>query len=77
MPEPKPPVVEPGSIDELVRVTVLALRYQGIPQGTLVHDLGAQGLTPARIGELLDAKANTVSQQKRRARPPWPPTGTK
>jgi hypothetical protein len=35
------PAVEPGSIDELVRIIALALRYQGAPQGALVHDLSA------------------------------------
>jgi hypothetical protein len=67
------PAVEPGSIDELVRVIALALRYQGAPQGTMVHDLSKLGLAPARIAELLGTTANTVSQQKRKARPAWPP----
>lgn len=66
-------LVEPGSIDELVRVMMLQLRYQGAPQGALVHDLSRLGLTPTRIGELLDTSANTVSQQKRKKRPAWPP----
>jgi hypothetical protein len=69
----KTPAVAPGSIDELVRIIVLALRYQGAPQGTMVHDLSKLGLEPARIAELLATTANTVSQQKRKARPVWPP----
>lgn len=68
------PAVEPGSIDELVRIITLALRYQGAPQGTMVHDLSKLGLAPARIAELLGTTANTVSQQKRKNRPAWPPT---
>jgi hypothetical protein len=66
------PAVEPGSIDELVRMIALQLRYQGAPQGSLVHDMSKLGLTPARIAELLGTTANTVSQQKRKARPAWP-----
>jgi hypothetical protein len=65
--------IEPGSIDELARVMVLHLRYQGAPQGALVHDLSGLGLTPTRTGELLGTSANTVSQQKRKKRPDWPP----
>jgi hypothetical protein len=68
----KPPEIEPGSIDELVRVLVLQIRYQGALQGALVHDLSALGLAPSRIAELLDTSANTVSQQKRKKRPEWP-----
>jgi hypothetical protein len=64
--------VEPGSIDELVRVAVLFLKYQGAPQGALVHDLTTAGLEPSRIAELLGTTANTVSQQKRKKRPKWP-----
>ena len=41
--------VEPGSVDELTRIFSLALRYQGIPQGVLVHDL-SEG--PRRFSEL-------------------------
>ena len=67
------PTVEPGSIDELVRVLALALRYQGVPQGTLVHDLSKAGLAPTRIAQLLGAKPGTVSQQKNEKRPAWPP----
>jgi hypothetical protein len=67
------PKVEPGSIDELVCVLVLQLRYSGAPQGALAHDLSALGLSPSRIAELLDTSANTVSQQKRKKRPQWPP----
>jgi hypothetical protein len=52
---------------------VLQIRYQGAPQGALVHDLSALGLTPTRVAELLDTSANTVSQQKRKKRPEWPP----
>jgi predicted transcriptional regulator len=39
----------------------------------MVHDLSKLGLAPARIAELLGTTANTVSQQKRKARPAWPP----
>ena len=66
------PVVEPGSVDELIRVLALALRYSGAPQGALVHDLSKLGLTPARIAQLLSTTPNTVSQQKRQKRPAWP-----
>jgi hypothetical protein len=66
-------VVEPGSVDELVRVLALALRYQGVPQGVLVHDLTDAGLAPSRIAVLLGTTPNTVSQQKRQKRPKWPP----
>lgn len=65
--------VQPGSVDELVRVLTLQLRYQGAPQGALVHDLSDLGLTPARIADLLGTTRNTVSQQKRGKRPDWPP----
>jgi len=44
--------VEPGTVDELTRVTALALRYQGIPMGVLVHDLSDAGLPPGRIATL-------------------------
>ncbi|MFL5833457.1 MAG: hypothetical protein ACJ76B_05715 [Solirubrobacterales bacterium] len=64
--------VEPGTIDELVRIIVLQLRYAGAPQGTLVHDLSKLGLEPARIAQLLGAKASTVRQQKTEKRPTWP-----
>lgn len=66
------PEVEPGSVDELVRVVALALKYQGVPQGVLVHDLSDAGLAPARIALLLGTTPNTVSQQKRAKRPKWP-----
>jgi hypothetical protein len=65
--------VAPGSVDELARVLLLQIRYQGVPQGTLVHDLSKLGLGPARIAELLGAKAATVRQQKTQKRPVWPP----
>jgi hypothetical protein len=68
-------VVEPGSIDELTRVLTLSLRYQGVPQGTLVHDLSKAGLLPARIASLILTTPNTVSQQKRKKRPEWPVRG--
>jgi hypothetical protein len=68
-----PPEVEPGSVNELVHVMTLALKYQGVPQGTLVHDLSDAGLAPGRIASLLGTTPNTVSQQKRQKRPPWPP----
>jgi hypothetical protein len=64
--------VEPGSIDELTRIIALSLRYRDIPQGVLVHDLSKAGFGPSRIAELLGTTANTVNQQKRRARPKWP-----
>ncbi len=63
---------EPGSVDELVRIAALFLKYQDIPQGVLVHDLSDAGLTPARIASLLGTTSNTVSQQKRATRPKWP-----
>jgi hypothetical protein len=69
----KEPTVEPGSMDELVRILALGFRYQGVPQGTLVHDLSKAGLTPSRIAQLLCTKPGTVSQQKNEKRPPWPP----
>jgi hypothetical protein len=65
---------EPGSIDELVRVAVLFLKYQRAPQGAMVHDLTAAGLAPTRIAELLGTTPNTFSQQKREKRPKWPVT---
>ena len=68
-----PAEVEAGSVDELVHVMALVLKYQGVPQGTLVHDLSDAGLAPGRIASLLGATPNTVSQQKRKKRPPWPP----
>jgi hypothetical protein len=71
--EDAPPTVQPGSIDELVHVVVLFLKYQGIPQGVLVHDLSKVGLTPARIASLILTTPNTVSQRKREKRPEWPP----
>jgi hypothetical protein len=68
--------VEPGTVDELVRIMALDLRYRGIPQVVLVHDLSGLGFAPARIAELLGTTPNTVSQQKRAARPKWSPTGS-
>ena len=65
--------VEPGSVDELTRIVVLALRYQGVPQGTLVHDLTDLGVPVGRIATLLKKPGNTISQQKRQKRPEWPP----
>jgi hypothetical protein len=65
--------VEPGSVDELTRVIALTLRYQGIPMGTLVHDLSDAGLAPARIATLLNTTSASVSQQKYAKRPVWPP----
>ncbi len=64
--------VEPGTVDELVRMLAITLRYQGIPQGALVHDLSDAGFTPTRIALLLGTTPNTVSQQKRAKRPKWP-----
>ncbi len=66
--------VAAGSIDELVRIMALFLKYQGAPQGALVHDLTKAGLGPARIATLILTTPNTVSQQKRKKRPEWPPT---
>ncbi|MGZ6609350.1 MAG: hypothetical protein ACXVFI_20050, partial [Solirubrobacteraceae bacterium] len=63
---------EPGSVDELTRIIVLALRYQGIPQGVLVHDFSDAGVPVGRIAALLNTTPNTVSQQKRSKRPLWP-----
>jgi len=74
-PKAKAVAVEPGSVDELVRVTLLGFRYEGAPQGALVHDLSKIGLEPARIAELLGAKAATVRQQKAEKRPVWPQKG--
>jgi hypothetical protein len=77
MPTKKPtakPPVEPGSIDELARIAVLFLKYQGAPQGALVHDLSDANLSPGRIAELIGTTPNTVSQQKLRKRPKWPAT---
>lgn len=68
----KPSEIEPGSIDELTRIIALALKYQGIPQGVLVHDLSKAGFQPGRIAALLNTTSNTVSQQKREKRPQWP-----
>lgn len=70
--EKSTPAVQPGSLDEIARILVLQLRYQGAPQGALVHDLSKLGLAPARIAELLGAKAATVRQQKTEKRPAWP-----
>lgn len=64
--------VEPGSIDELSRIAILYLKYQGAPLGSLVHDLTAAGFFVGRIAELVQTTPNTVSQMKRRARPKWP-----
>lgn len=65
-------VVEPGSVDELARVLVLALRYTGAPQGALVHDLSSLGLHATRIAELLGATGASVRAQKSQKRPDWP-----
>jgi hypothetical protein len=63
---------EPGSVDELTRVIALALRYQGMPQGVLVHDFSDAGIPVGRVATLLNTTPNTVSQQKRAKRPQWP-----
>ena len=68
--------LEVGGVDELVWLIALDLRYRGIPQGVLVHDLSGLGFSPSRIAELLGTTSNTVSQQKRSARPKWSPTGS-
>ena len=60
--------VEPGSIDEMTRVIVLALRYK-VPQAVLIHDLSKAGLGPKRVAELLGTTAQTVSVTKARKRP--------
>ncbi len=62
-----------GSVDELAHLLALSLRYQGVPQRVLVHDLTKAGLTPGRIASLILTTPNTVSQQKRKKRPEWPP----
>lgn len=64
--------VAPGSVDELTRVLLLALRYTGAPQGALVHDLAKLGIQPTRIADLLGASADSVRAQKRQRRPEWP-----
>jgi len=64
--------VEPGSIDELVRVLALTLRYSDVPQGVLVHDMVRAGWGPTRIADLLGTTPNTVNQQRRRKPPKWP-----
>jgi hypothetical protein len=66
------PEVELGSVDELTRVLALTLKYQGIPQGVLVHDMSTAGMSPTRIAVLLGTTPNTVSQAKRAKRPKWP-----
>lgn len=63
--------VQPGSVDELTRIVALHMRYQGIPQGVLVHDMSDAGIPVGRIAKLLNTTPNTVSQQKRKARPKW------
>ena len=67
------PAVEPGSNDELAHLLALFLKYQGVPQVILVHDLTKAGLAPSRIASLILTTSNTVSQQKREKRPVWPP----
>ena len=64
--------VQPGSIDELAHILALQLKYLGVPQVVLVHDLSKAGLQPNRIASLLLTTPNTVSQQKREKRPVWP-----
>jgi hypothetical protein len=64
--------VEPASIDELARLLALFLKYQGAPQGALVHDLTTAGFSVSRIAELIQTTPNAVSQAKRQARPKWP-----
>jgi hypothetical protein len=64
--------VESESVDELARIMVLFLKYQGAPQGALVHDLSNAGLAPGWIADLIHTSPNTVSQQKRKKRPKWP-----
>jgi hypothetical protein len=64
--------VEAGSLDELIRIAALALRYQGAPKAVIAHDLSKAGLPPARIADLIDSTSNAVSQYKRAPRPEWP-----
>ena len=71
--EAEPTVVQPGSIDELTHIMALLMKYQGVPQRVLVHDLSKAGLTPTRIAALILTTPNTVSQEKRQKRPDWPP----
>jgi predicted transcriptional regulator len=51
----------------------MSLKYQGIPQVVLVHDLTKAGMAPKRIADLLGTTNNSVSQAKRQKRPKWPP----
>jgi hypothetical protein len=67
------PGVVQGSTDELAHLLALFLKYQGVPQRVLVHDLTKAGLTPTRIASLILTTPNTVSQEKRAKRPVWPP----
>lgn len=64
--------VVPGSVDELTRMLALWFKYQGVPQVVLVHDLTGAGIPVSRVARLLGTSPNTVSQQKRAARPKWP-----
>lgn len=68
----KRPEVEAGSVDELVRVIALTLRYSDVPQGVLIHDMVKAGWGPTRIADLLGTTPNTVNQQRRAKRPKWP-----
>jgi hypothetical protein len=65
--------LQPASIDELAHLLTLFMKYQGVPQVVLVHDLTKAGLMPGRIASLILTTRNTVSQQKREKRPEWPP----
>ena len=67
------PRLEPGSVDELTHVLAMSLKYQGVPQVVLVHDMTRAGMSPKRIADLIGTTANTVSQAKRSKRSSWPP----
>lgn len=64
--------VEPGSTDELARILLLWMRYNGVPQGALVHDLTALGMTSSRVAQLLGVESGSVRAQKSQKRPKWP-----
>jgi hypothetical protein len=64
--------VEPGTVEELTRLVALFLKYWGVPQGVLVHDMTTAGFSVGRIADLIQTTPNNVSQVKRKARPKWP-----
>jgi hypothetical protein len=69
----KAATLEAGSVDELTHVLAMSLKYQGVPQVVLVHDMTKAGMAPKRIADLLGTTNNSVSQAKRQKRPKWPP----